>query len=111
LVVEDTTELASTRSCICENVINQFIIFVIFSDDNSSDSNENTLLNVENGAGESLESDAQRYQQKLKMLQMRAGWDQHKKPGETPTINSEQPSNLIPTLRITSPPQKHFGVS
>lgn len=68
-------------------------------------------MNLENGGGESLESDAEHYQQKLKILQMRAGWDQHKKRGETPPVNSEQPSNLIPTLRITSPPQKHYGVS
>lgn len=76
---------------------------------NSEQTNYN-ILGVENGAGEGLESDAQRYQEKLKMLQMRAGWDQHKKPGSAPSINAEQPSNLIPTLRITSPPQKLYRV-
>lgn len=65
---------------------------------------------MENGSGDNFETDAQHFKQKLEMLQLRAGWNQYKKIGSTPSVHAEQPSNLIPTLRITSPPQQFFRV-
>ncbi|XP_065221041.1 protein mini spindles isoform X2 [Planococcus citri] len=75
------------------------------SDDNDNE-NPFTVSGIEKGAGESVE--AQNYAHKLKLYQMQVGWDQQKKPGSAPSVNAEQSSNLIPTLRIMSPPQRLF---
>lgn len=75
----------------------------------NSDTREN-IAGMENGSGDNFETDAQHFKQKLEMLQMRAGWNQYKKIGSTPSVHAEQPSNLIPTLRITSPPQQFLRV-
>lgn len=76
----------------------------------NSDTCENIMSGMENGSGDNFETDAQHFKQKLEMLQMRAGWNQYKKIGSTPSVHAEQPSNLIPTLRITSPPQQFLRV-
>lgn len=74
------------------------------------DTRENIMSGLENGSGDNFETDAQHFKQKLEMLQMRAGWNQYKKIG-SPSVHAEQPSNLIPTLRITSPPQQFLRVN
>lgn len=59
---------------------------------------------------EEIETDAQDFKQRLKLLQKRAGWEPYQKP-EDPVSSIEQQTNFMPVITKPSPPRRPISVS